>query len=82
MTVWHKNGTEDMTQWTKCHAPEACTCNTDWSDREMCASSTRPLCERFVMCENYADTTRNHPVRGNVPICNQCDEKINKITAR
>lgn len=35
-----------------------------------------PLCERFAMCTNYADTTRHHPVHGIVPFCNPCDEKI------
>ena len=40
MTIWHKNGTEDMTQWSTCLAPEPCICNTDWPDKEMCAGPT------------------------------------------
>lgn len=69
MTIWHKNGTEDMTQWTKCRAPEPCTCNTD------CPAS----CKWFAMCENYAVTTRYHPILGDVDICNRCNEKIARI---
>ena len=37
-----------------------------------------PPCERFAMCANYADTTRDHPVHGIVAFCNPCDEKIGR----
>lgn len=31
-------------------------------------------CEWFAGCRNQAATTRRHPVLGDVPICDSCDE--------
>ena len=36
-------------------------------------------CEWFAMCENYAVTTRYHPILKDVPICNRCNEKMTRI---
>lgn len=40
------------------------------------------LCEWFALCDHEATTTRSHPVLGQVPICQRCDEKIQKIDER
>ena len=37
MSIWHKNGTEDMTQWSFCTAPNPCYGCGTWPDKEMCA---------------------------------------------
>jgi hypothetical protein len=37
------------------------------------------LCQWFALCENVATTTRPHPVLGDVPICDRCDEKVENL---
>ena len=36
-------------------------------------------CEWFLVCDNTATKTRSHPILGDVPICDRCDEKISKL---
>lgn len=38
-------------------------------------------CQWFALCENEATTTRPHPILGDVPICQRCDEKVARIEA-
>lgn len=39
-------------------------------------------CQWFAYCENKATTTRPHPVLGDVPICDRCNEKIRALDAK
>ncbi len=32
-------------------------------------------CQWFLLCENPATTVRPHPILGNVPICDRCNER-------
>ncbi len=34
------------------------------------------VCEWFLLCDRPADTTRSHPILGNVPICRRCDTNL------
>lgn len=36
-------------------------------------------CKWFLMCENEATGVRNHPVLGDVPICDRCQSLINHL---
>jgi hypothetical protein len=37
------------------------------------------LCEWFAKCTNPANGLRDHPVLGQVPICQRCDDKIERL---
>lgn len=37
------------------------------------------VCEWFALCTNAATKTRPHPILGDVPICDRCDEKMDRI---
>ena len=39
------------------------------------------LCEWFALCDRAATTTRWHPVLGLVPICDECDQKIARLSS-
>lgn len=34
------------------------------------------ICEWFALCDHDATKYRPHPVLGEVPICDRCDERI------
>lgn len=36
-------------------------------------------CEWFALCTNDATKMRKHPILGNVPICDRCDAKVEKL---
>jgi hypothetical protein len=36
-------------------------------------------CKWWWLCENEATTTEPHPILGNVPICDRCKKKLDKI---
>lgn len=38
-----------------------------------------PLCEWFALCTNVATGYEPHPILGEVPICDRCREKIERI---
>ena len=40
------------------------------------------FCAWFALCPNAATRTRSHPVLGDVPICDRCDDKIERLSAR
>lgn len=46
--------------------------------REALKSGT-VTCKWFALCENTATTTRPHGLLGDVPICEHCNDKMNKI---
>lgn len=37
------------------------------------------ICRWFVLCENEATSHRPHPILGPVPICDRCDDKIQRF---
>lgn len=37
------------------------------------------LCQWFLLCTNEATRLREHPILGQVPICERCDEKVARI---
>ncbi len=37
-------------------------------------------CQWFALCENPATTTREHSILGNVPICDRCNAKIERLS--
>ena len=37
------------------------------------------LCQWFLKCANEATKFRSHPILGDVPICDRCDEKVEAI---
>ena len=37
-------------------------------------------CRWFMMCLNRATKYRTHPTLGDVPICDRCDEKIERLS--
>ena len=37
------------------------------------------LCQWFALCVREAVTTRPHPVLGDVPICKECNDKIERL---
>lgn len=39
------------------------------------------LCAWFALCARRATATRDHPVLGAVPICRQCDAKVEWLEA-
>lgn len=38
-----------------------------------------PMCAWWAMCTNLATGTRSHPVLGQVPICDRCRDKVERI---
>lgn len=42
-------------------------------------TSTQWQCAWFALCTNPAIKTRTHPILGNVPICERCDQKVERI---
>ena len=38
------------------------------------------LCEWFALCVREAVTTRPHPVLGDVPICKECNDKMDRLS--
>lgn len=36
-------------------------------------------CRWFVLCTNKATTTRDHPILGKVPICRNCDKRLEEL---
>lgn len=36
-------------------------------------------CKWFLSCENAATRTRPHPILGDVPICERCNAKMDRI---
>jgi hypothetical protein len=38
-----------------------------------------PACQWFALCPNEAVTMRPHPILGEVPICERCDERISAL---
>lgn len=36
-------------------------------------------CEWFLLCDNEATMTRPHPVLGDVPICQRCNDKMESL---
>lgn len=36
-------------------------------------------CRWFARCDNPATGTRPHPILGDVPICDRCREKIERL---
>jgi hypothetical protein len=36
-------------------------------------------CEWLALCENPANGLRDHPVLGEVPICQRCDDKVERL---
>lgn len=40
------------------------------------------MCEWFALCIRKATTTRRHPILGDVPICAECDAKMERLSAR
>lgn len=37
------------------------------------------ICQWFALCENQATHTMTHPILGEVPICDRCQEKYDKL---
>lgn len=37
------------------------------------------MCEWFLYCENEAVKTHSHPILGEVPICERCEKKLEKL---
>lgn len=38
------------------------------------------LCQWFALCVREAVTTRPHPVLGDVPICKECNDKMDRLS--
>jgi len=36
-------------------------------------------CQWFALCTNEATMTRPHPILGDVPICERCNDKIERL---
>jgi len=36
-------------------------------------------CEWFLLCKNQATKTEPHPILGEVPICERCSTKLEKL---
>jgi len=39
-------------------------------------------CQWFLMCFNIATTTRTHPILGEVPICDRCNKKAERLASK
>lgn len=37
------------------------------------------MCEWFALCANDATHTQSHPILGEVPICDRCQDKYDKM---
>jgi DNA-binding MarR family transcriptional regulator len=42
-------------------------------------AAVAPLCQWFALCDHPATTTRSHPVLGEVPICDRCNSKMDRL---
>lgn len=38
------------------------------------------LCEWFAACKNEAVKARPHPILGDVPICQRCDDLVERLS--
>lgn len=38
-------------------------------------------CQWWALCYNAATKTRPHPILGDVPICDRCDAKLERIAS-
>lgn len=38
-------------------------------------------CQWYALCDNPANGLRDHPVIGDVPICQRCDDKTERLGA-
>lgn len=41
---------------------------------------TEVPCQWFALCDNHAMLTEPHPVLGDVPICQRCKDRIDKLS--
>jgi hypothetical protein len=41
--------------------------------------TAEPICAWWAMCTNAATTTLPHPIIGEVPICDRCKAKVERI---
>lgn len=39
------------------------------------------VCMWFAKCTNPANGLRDHPILGDVPICQRCDDKIERLSS-
>jgi hypothetical protein len=37
-------------------------------------------CDWFALCKNKATKTRSHPILVEVPICDRCDKKVERLS--
>lgn len=45
-------------------------------DRVVDAANNEAVCAWFAICTNPANGLRSHPVLGDVPTCQRCDDKM------
>ncbi len=38
------------------------------------------LCQWFALCDHTATTTQKHPILGDVPICDRCKAKYERLS--
>ena len=42
-------------------------------------SDVPETCQWFALCDHLANGLRSHPVLGQVPICQRCDDKCERL---